>query len=474
MRWRGTMRSPGMLLACWFSPRPLAIVPVFFVSAAGVEAAPFLMQLLRRVHSVALPAGQAVKLFFAALGKTFDDMAVDHTRIITNAGENGDVFGKKRPAREAIGNEPIKALADKYTTQSQYLQVKNISAHFTIPSNDNNKPFIDFEYITEDFITARIRIVPPNSNNYQIHEPASKFISQNGEKWVESLASVYDLTTRAELVESLLPQIERDKLRYQQIAASDLATVLAKLQDVAANQIIRQTEYFNQKTKELDEQNTARDQERRKQYDARVNELEAERAALAKQKTDMDLQKSTDARRKHLTDLKTLLDEDFTIKVPTLNLRSYNLIACIIGAVAGIGLLITGVIKLFNADKMEWHYWSMFIGGSVLFGTTLVYYLRWNDSWFRKLAESEFFNRKLKIDSISSSWIAEMLLEWTDEKSGRQFPPQLLRSFSTGLFQTGDEKETEHHPIGQLLHTIGKLDSLKINKDGLELKQKEK
>jgi hypothetical protein len=73
----------------------------------------------------------------------------------------------------------------------------------------------------------------------------------------------------------------------------------------------------------------------------------------------------------------------------------------------------------------------------VLFVSTAIFYIRWNDLWFKAHANADFENRKFYVDVVRASWIAELLFEWKEKKEV-PFPEQLITSYPTGLFQSND------------------------------------
>jgi hypothetical protein len=80
--------------------------------------------------------------------------------------------------------------------------------------------------------------------------------------------------------------------------------------------------------------------------------------------------------------------------------------------------------------------------GTGIFVSTAIYYIRWNDRWFRDHASAEFANRKFGADILGASWLAELFFEW-DEKKDFNFPPELLQSFARGLFTPGTNPNGE-------------------------------
>ena len=113
-----------------------------------------------------------------------------------------------------------------------------------------------------------------------------------------------------------------------------------------------------------------------------------------------------------------------------------------------------------------------FSTGLILFVSTAIFYIRWNDQWFKEHANAEFENRKFSRDIVRASWIAELLFEWKEKKE-IPFPEQLVISFTTGLFETNDTIKTTKHPFDDLKSLAGSISEIKFSKkDGISFKKK--
>jgi hypothetical protein len=140
--------------------------------------------------------------------------------------------------------------------------------------------------------------------------------------------------------------------------------------------------------------------------------------------------------------------------------------ACGIAAATGLGLVVFfGVVATKDAAPQFQHMLPL-SASFALFVSTIVYYLRWNDQWFREHAAAEFRNKKLASDVVRASWLAELVFE-VKEKD-RQLPDLLINRFSEGLFLDTQSAPTEH-PADQMISLLGKVTSLKANKDGAEM-----
>jgi hypothetical protein len=83
--------------------------------------------------------------------------------------------------------------------------------------------------------------------------------------------------------------------------------------------------------------------------------------------------------------------------------------------------------------------------GAVGVAGFLMYYIRWNDAWFRQHAEEEFRLKRLDLDIDRANWMVEMMLEWKEEKAST-IPPELIDRLSRNLFaaDAGDKGPVQH------------------------------
>jgi hypothetical protein len=255
-----------------------------------------------------------------------------------------------------------------------------------------------------------------------IRHQEDEVFRQHIREWSHAFHSVYNFTQPTTIADSRLSEAEQQKLRYYEQAIHDLMSSAAQLNKAGIEQVQKQADYLQKKSAELDEQFRARGEEQRKEHEGKLAQVAAHEAALADKEKKIDLRHATIARRQHLTDLRTLLSKQFTVSKLTTSLRMITHLICLAAMAGGAVLMWFAARKLLSEDKLDWHHGALMAGGTLLFTSTFIYYLRWTNDWFRRLADSEFASRKLDMDSVRSSWLAEMLFEWNDEKAGKPFP----------------------------------------------------
>lgn len=204
-------------------------------------------------------------------------------------------------------------------------------------------------------------------------------------------------------------------------------------------------------------------------YQQRFKQFEEERAEFEKQRAEFDDRQRTHARRKHEELLREVIEKHgkFKISDETSRKRTSTSVTCyIVWAIAF--LLYMGALALAWYDGgMRSLHWSMLATATLLAGSTLVFYIRWSDAWFRRHAEIEIEARSLEADFIRASWLVEMMFEWQKESQGKPFPEDALRTLTAGLFERPAATVVDH-PVSQLITSLGRIKSFEAGKGSIK------
>ncbi|NUW70286.1 hypothetical protein [Vibrio coralliilyticus] len=245
----------------------------------------------------------------------------------------------------------------------------------------------------------------------------------------------------AELIEKQVKQVqelERDKQKFLDDRAEDFA-----------EKVNSQDEVFSKKVAELDEQYKRRN----KELDERQQKID-----------DAD---NTSTRRKTTT---RTLDEaqikargfSFSENVNRNSKRAsqFAMALVIIGA---IGLLLSlyefwsmsnvaniSQETLTPSDQLTYFLYFRILASSALVVSSVVYLIRWYNSWADRIALQELDNQMFIRDLNRAQLAVEMSLEWNEKKDG-EIPPRLLESLTEGLFKPKDAPNKELlHPAEQI------------------------
>ena len=92
------------------------------------------------------------------------------------------------------------------------------------------------------------------------------------------------------------------------------------------------------------------------------------------------------------------------------------------------------------------------------FALTAVFYIRWNDQWFRQHANQEFGFQQLALDVDRAGYAVEMLMEWQEEK-GSEMPALMVDRLTTGLFTSHTNEARVRHPTEDVTAALLKASS---------------
>lgn len=312
------------------------------------------------------------------------------------------------------------------------------------------------------------------------------------------------IQTRAALLHEALPAAHREQLAYQQqILAKLQATtesITAGLADftLKANADLRsrQSELeasfrtrqdaleadfrarqdaleadVRQRQAELDTLYQTKENELRLSISAREEAVSQREQEVQTQKAELDLRDATAARRANQKQIQQIIEAQSKIKLTADTAKKRGLVhtLCLLGLLAFGGLAGTFLYMIVSASdtSFHWQYALPFSTGLIGFASTLVYWIKWSDDWFREHARAEFANRKFNADATRAAWLVELLLEWS--KEGREaMPPAVIESLTKNLF-TETASEAPTHASDVLQRFVSRLANVRIDSAGVEL-----
>lgn len=106
------------------------------------------------------------------------------------------------------------------------------------------------------------------------------------------------------------------------------------------------------------------------------------------------------------------------------------------------------------SDMYHWLLYLRAFLGSVLFISSVVYLIKWFNSWANKIAKQELDNQQFVRDLNRAHLAVEMSLEWNEKKDG-PIPERLLSSITEGLFIDNSQPQQDlTHPAEQLASAL--------------------
>lgn len=247
-------------------------------------------------------------------------------------------------------------------------------------------------------------------------------------------------------------------------------TELTKLEEISESIIYRQEQFLQEKEKDyqakkdqLDKKYSEKFNELEESFKIRENKLNEEKDNIEKKLKDINDHESKHERRRLREDLKKELknrSEKFELTQGTRKLRNPIFIFTIILIVVfGSGLITYSILSISQilSDKQNSTVLISLlikqITFAIAFGSTSVFFIRWNNKWFGQHSNEEFRLKRHEIDLDRASWIVEMALEWRTDKEG-ELPVELIEKLSQNLFVENKEDDSPLHPADQLSSAI--------------------
>jgi len=285
----------------------------------------------------------------------------------------------------------------------------------------------------------------------------------------DALNKHFTLIPRSEFASLHLPTEQLEALKFAERTISSFATEAAKLSQAGVKSIEEYARLIREKTLELEDRFRGKENEIEQKYAAKFQQLEQRESAHAEQVKLFDLRNNTVVRRDLLREIRTKIDTQKTMEVSPATSRKRYIIHAICLITLFLSCLAAGsfLYKFFVATQFDWRFLVPISTGALVFVSTFIFYIKWNDQWFRDHARVEFENRKFAADVLRASWIAELLFEW-EHKKGTIMPLELIERFTKNLFESAGE-DSRLHPFDQLSDLLKHVSSVKLSKSGFEV-----
>jgi hypothetical protein len=180
-------------------------------------------------------------------------------------------------------------------------------------------------------------------------------------------------------------------------AAAELSAVVSRLATQTADAQKQQTALLQEQVERLESEFQERVRRFEGEQERRRAELDKEREELAGQRAELDLRDAQVVRRATHDTLKTLIreNENKELSPATQDKRRFIHTVCIVAMLFGTGVILASLIRIWwDPNTVSVWILSPISVGAVLAGGTLIFYLRWMNSWFDQHAKAEFRSRK--------------------------------------------------------------------------------
>lgn len=397
-----------------------------------------------------------IERFIAAITEVAPRAMLKNLYVATPHGSVQFISGTI-PVAEVTSNATFKAALESLTA-AEFLHVVGISVTvvdawiLNYNNNDADSPVIT------------LRFEPERSESENL---------QRAIKIAEVLQRHFTLIHKAERGSLRLPPEQLEAFRFAEATIGSFATEAARLAQSTAKNFDEFSRVYREKMTELEDRYGAKATELEGRYQQKFTDLVAREAAHAESVKQFELRNNTAVRRDLLREIRMKIENQSVLKLsgPTSRKRIILHIFCGLTLLLSAGLAIAFAYKLFIASTFDWHYLLPLTTGTLVFVSTGIFYIKWNDQWFRDHAQAEMETRKFSADILRASWLAELFFEW-EQKRETPMPAELLTSFTRGLFDP-TAFDGKLHPADQLHELLKGISTVRIDKEGgLEIAKK--
>ncbi len=254
---------------------------------------------------------------------------------------------------------------------------------------------------------------------------------------------------------------------------------LSRLESLARTIVKETHEYHMKLDAETTEQKRSltdsfgeKEQTLEKKYEERTAELEAQEKDLNKLRQELDDRSARHARREQSRKLQDKIadrSKKFALTPDTQRKRwpvhgIFVVLLVLTGGLVGRSLLVPAMATEGVALWLELGRLPL---GMLGFALTAIFYIRWNDHWFRQHADQEFRLQQLALDVDRAGYATEMLLEWQEDKGG-EMPAVMVDRLTAGLFTDQTTSGRVQHPSEDAVSVLLKAASnIRLNLPGI-------
>lgn len=259
---------------------------------------------------------------------------------------------------------------------------------------------------------------------------------------------------------------------FAQETIGRFATEAARLAQSTTQNYDEFARLLREKTTELDQRYGAKETELETRYQEKLRDIETREGAHGESVKQFELRNNTAVRRDLLREIKSKIETQSAMQLSKPTSRKRRILHAVCLGTLLLSATFVGwfAYKIGSVTAFDWCYLIPLSTGSLIFVSTGIFYIRWNDQWFRDHARAEMETRKLSADILRASWLAELFFEW-EQKKDTAMPPELVSSFTRGLFEFA-ALEGKLHPADQLHELLKEFSTLKLDKDGFEVSKK--
>ncbi|HEV2695451.1 MAG TPA: hypothetical protein VG347_21325 [Verrucomicrobiae bacterium] len=308
-------------------------------------------------------------------------------------------------------------------------------------------------------------------------------VDENVHKVVDAIGAIFTIVPRSQISKKALAETQVAGLDFAEKTIARFASEAVKLSQSSTKNFddfvegvrkrtLELEKQFQQQTQELQEKHQKREADLDSSFQGKLKDLEGREKLHNEAVKQFELRNNTVVRRDLLKEIRNKIEQQASIKISpsTVSKRWIIHVVCALTMIISIALVGFFVSQIYKATTIDWKTLVPLSTWTALFIMTGVYYLRWNDQWFRDHARAEFENRKFSADILRASWVAELFFEWA-EKKGVSIPPELVDSFTKNLFDNVSS-DGRLHPADQLSDLVKQFSTIEVSKGGVKVSRK--
>jgi hypothetical protein len=333
----------------------------------------------------------------------------------------------------------------------------------------SDKTFLKFTPAKEPVASGfNIKLGTANAQHKEVFNRAYPKYRMNT---LDVLHSNFTFISKFRLVRENITQEEQALISERENTLAALQNASAKIAVTASEQL----EIWNSKIIELEETLTKKYLEKENKLNEGISlekeKLESEREKFKTEKAKFDERENTVVRRSLLDDIKGIIKQNSEAKVSDDTVAKRKPVKYLCFTLMGVAAVVVGISLYHFYKNADNKLLIQIASATSIIISTFIYYIRWQNQWFKRHADAEFQNKKFETDMLRSSWLVEMLLEW-NEKKDKPIPDKLLESLTNNLFEDESPSAQVTHPIEDVIKAASKFKKIKVNKGGIELENK--
>jgi hypothetical protein len=301
-------------------------------------------------------------------------------------------------------------------------------------------------------------------------------------EWLNAVAKHFELSTYIDLVSPVgLTEPQRNALQAQERSLADFKGEIERLADFLSKIAREDAEQRRKLQIELEQDYRAKADAAAAEHQRKLGELEGRRRqndddfaarmkAFEAEKAAFETSEAKHVRRRMLAKLEEVLAKSESMSLSDSTQRK----RWPVHVVVGLALLTSGMFvwsmaaRFLSESEPDWHFGLPMATGTLTFVAMLIYYVRWNDRWFREHAEGELAAKRYQADIVRANWLAELVAEQRQLEA--ELPSELLEAFTRNLFRGTTTLAEAEHPFEQVTAMLKRAKELKVGGGQLMLR----